>query len=631
MSTNSQRIFRSRGTDLLARALRRYEGRPAKALGDAAAFSEIAEGLWSELPAPIRFLGKDKLQWDSIVARIRDKVLADRNGRIYLPPNYKSLISEILERLGDAADRTSMATMQSVRPASSTVIGIDLGTTYSVAAYVDQHGRPQSLQTPSGESIKASVIFIDADNNVLVGREAIKAAAVEPSRSAECVKRDMGSRSFRRRVAGEWMPPEVLASMILRSLKHDAERVLGRVDQAVVTVPAYFDEPKRRATMDAGRLAGLEILDILNEPTAAAIAYGYEQNHLQNHHAQSKPLHLLVYDLGGGTFDVSIVQISGGEFRTIATDGDFGLGGKDWDEQLADLAAAKFQSRFGFNPRSNPVSEHELLREAEEAKRSLSERGRCLLLVSHAGGKLQVEVTRQEFEDATAGLLRRTRITTELLMRQARMQFAELDRVVLVGGSTRMPMVRRMLEELTGLPIDQSLSPEHAVAHGAALYADRLRARSASGAGKTHFGITNVNAHSLGIKGIDPKRNRHRNRILIKKNTPLPAEVTKRFRTYKDGQRSVSIVILEGESKDPDACTRVGKVTLGRLPPNLPAGWPVHITYRYAENGRLEVTAKLQGRLAECTTTFVRDNSLPEGDLLLWAEYVEESTSYLEI
>lgn len=617
----------------MAQALRPLDGRPAVLVRSDPDFAEVAKSLWSSLPAPIRLLGQEKLHWDEITQQIRQKVLLEKEGRIRLPANFKSIVGQILAQVEERSAPAGLAA-PTATPAShgaSTVVGIDLGTTFSVAAYVDKQGQPHSIPTATGEFTTASVVFFDRDKSVLVGREAVKAAAVEPKRAAECVKRDMGARCFRRKVAEEWLPPEVLASFILKSLKHDAQRKLGNVDQAVITVPAYFDEPKRRATMDAGRLAGLEIIDIINEPTAAAVAYGFASGYLDQAGVKQQRVNLLVYDLGGGTFDVSVVQMANKQFRTIATDGDFGLGGKDWDEELAGLAAEKIQQQYRINPLDDPISEHELLREAEEAKKSLSQRTHCLMVVNHGGKRLQVEVTREEFEQASAALLRRTRTTTELLMRQAGLDWGDLQRVLLVGGSTRMPMVRNMLAELTGLPIDTSLSPEEAVAHGAALYADRLLGTTGKGSGKTAFAVTNVNSHSLGIRGIDPKTKQQRNRILIRKNTPLPAVKTKRFRTHKVGQRSVSVVILEGESRDPAACTRVGKLKLANLPPNLPARWPVYITYRYAENGRLDVSVKLQGRLAETATSFVRDNSLPEGDLLLWAEYVEESTSYLEI
>ncbi len=202
-------------------------------------------------------------------------------------------------------------------------IGIDLGTTYSVVAYVDAHGRPSSIPNAVGDIITPSVVLVD-DTGPIVGKEAVLAAAMEPEKIAECAKRDMGSKFFRKKVNGEFLPPEVISSLILKALKEDAERKLGPLKNAVITVPAYFDESRRQATIDAGKLAGLNVLDILNEPTAAAIAYGYQLGFLDpaGKSTINKPLRVLVYDLGGGTFDVTIVEIQGNSFKALATDGD---------------------------------------------------------------------------------------------------------------------------------------------------------------------------------------------------------------------------------------------------------------------------------------------------------------------
>jgi molecular chaperone DnaK len=231
-------------------------------------------------------------------------------------------------------------------------------------------------------------------------------------------------------------------------------------------------------------------------------------------------------------------------------------------------------------------------------------------------------VTREEFEEATADLLGRTRLTAEIVARQAGLPWAQIDRVLLVGGSTRMPMVGRMLEELTGKPPDRSVSPDEAVAHGAALFGSLLRARAGGAPGP--FSVTDVNAHSLGILGADPQTGRKRNKVLLPKNTPLPKTVTKVFKTFKPNQRSVAIRVLEGESERPEACSTVGTCQVRGLPPDLPAGAPVEVSYTYEANGRLHVTARLVGRDVGVSTDFVRENSLPDEDLELWGRYVAE-------
>jgi len=458
----------------------------------------------------------------------------------------------------------------------------------------------------------------------VVGKEAIAASVIEPERVADCVKRDMGAKAYRKTINGREMPPEVIASMILRQLKTDAERRLGSVTQTVITVPAYFDEPRRRATVDAGRLAGLDVLDIINEPTAAALAYAYQLGLFdrQGRWKDEKPFKALVYDLGGGTFDITVVELKSNSFRALATDGDVYLGGKDWDAKVVEIAAGRFQQDRGSDPRDDPISLHQLTLAAEGAKRTLSERARAMLVVHHRGERLKVEISREQFEEATAPLLERTRVTTEIVMMQAGLTWSEIDRVLLVGGSTRMPMVTRMLQELSGKTPDASLAVDEAVAHGAALYAGLLQQQPGQSA--TDFSITNVNSHSLGLTAIDPTTKIRANQILIPKNTPLPHSVTRRFQTLKPRQRSVKLTILEGESEDPHACAQIGIGIISGVPPDLPAGWPIDVTYTYQANGRLRILGRLAGHDAAVTTVFKRVNDLSSDDFNFWIECLSE-------
>ncbi|MGH7136652.1 MAG: Hsp70 family protein, partial [Pirellulales bacterium] len=455
-----------------------------------------------------------------------------------------------------------------------------------------------------------------------VGREAVLASTLEPDRVSECVKRDMGNKFYRKEIGGERLPPAVISSYIVRRLKADAERKLGPVSKAVITVPAYFDETRRRATMDAGRLAGLDVLDILNEPTAAAIVFGYQEGFLDRSGTiqGGKPIRVLVYDLGGGTFDVTVVEMTNQSFKAIATDGDVRLGGKDWDEKLVEMAATRLMYQIGDDPRDDPESLQEMWIAAEAAKKTLSERSKASMYVNYQGKRHKVEVTREEFEEATGPLVLRTRTTSEIVVMQAGLKWNEIDRVVVVGGSTRMPMIKHMLAELAGRSIDHSVSADEAVAHGAALYADLLLAKQGAGTGQTQFDVTNVNSHSLGVVGVDPLTGRKRNRIIIPKNTSLPHSASGRFKTFRANQPNVKITVMEGESDSPDGCTEVGLCVIQGLPPNLPAGWPVEVRYTYRENGRLQVSASLVGHAAHVSTEFVRDNTLSDDDLLLWAE-----------
>jgi molecular chaperone DnaK len=639
--------FQKQGLRVIEAALKAVDGKPASYLRDDDHYRMyVVQPAWNALPVSIRLLMKRQVAcWEELLFGLRDEVF-DLDGKsVAIRPNgFKRVASQVRRAFGDAQATTPLAEPVATprEPAADTAVplaqpvtplpaaanvgpavGIDLGTTYSVVAYVDAQGRPCSLLNADGERLTPSVVLF-GDDGTIVGKQALLGSALEPDRTAICVKRDMGAKFYRRTINGEHLPPEVISSFILRSLKADAERQLGPVTRAVITVPAYFDEMRRRATVDAGRLAGLAVLDIINEPTAAAIAYGHQLGYLDRAGklVGAKPLRALVFDLGGGTFDVTIVEIGPGSFKALATDGDVGLGGKDWDEQLVALVAERLRGQQREDPRENPNTAQELQLAAEGAKRTLTERSRAILYLNYLGQRRKIEVTRDEFEHVTLPLLERTRMTTEIVVRQAGLTFADLDRILLVGGATRMPMVARMLEELAGKKPDRSISADEAVAHGAALYAAVL---APTGPAETapQFEVTNVNSHSLGILATEPASGKKFNKVLIPKNTPLPFTRKKKFQTYKTGQRAVLIKILEGESDRPGFCTPIGVCTIAALPPDLPAGAPIEVSYTYQANGRLQVQARLRDHDAGVTVEFQRENSLPDDDLEVWSHYVE--------
>jgi len=682
-------FYQQQGWQYLGMAVQGIVGQTSDHVVDETLYrQQVIERGWGALPPQVQAQGRQALRWDDILLGLRREVFTNVGGRLALRPDAAQRIGAAVTQILSAAPasgaplpptrpsglhspaspqasprpsalRPPLPPLAPTRPsgvhppgpASATplpsmsptpfpqmppagppsppalALGIDLGTTYSVIAYLDPQGRPTSILNAAGDLLTPSVVLFD-DEGIVVGKEAVLGAAMEPEKVADSPKRDIGAKAYHKKIRGQDMPPEVISSFILRSLKGDAERKLGPVSRAVITVPAYFDEVRRRATMDAGMLAGLEVLDIINEPTAAAIAYGYQLGFLDTGRGvvSDKPLRVLVYDLGGGTFDVTIVEIHGTSFKALATDGDVCLGGKDWDEQLINLAAERFEAQFGQDPRSDPVSLQELWTGAENAKKTLTERPKATIFVNHLGQRLKVDITRQDFEDATAPLLGRTRTTTEIVVRQAGLNWSQIDRVLLVGGSTRMPQVSQMLRELTGKEPERSISADEAVAHGAALYADLLLRKKTPGpaGATTRFSVTNVNSHSLGIVGLDPTTNQRRNQILIPKNTPLPFTVTKVFKTSRPGQAGVTVRVVEGESERPDACSQVGVCMIQNLPPNLPGGWPVQVSYSYEENGRLQVTAQLQGHQAVVSASFQRDNSLAENELQNWARFTAE-------
>ena len=638
MAHRLHRLFDQYARPRLLAALHALAGQPPGILVDEARYrAQVLDAAWRDLPLPLRMLGRKRLHWDELLLALRPQVFDAQGGKVTVRPDAEARLDALVrQHFGAAEARIApapvvppvKAPVQSPPAPAAPALGIDLGTTYSVIAHLDAQGRPWSIPNAHGEILTPSVLLLEDDGPV-VGKQAVQSSVLKPERVADCVKRDMGAPAYRRLVHGEHYPPEVLASFILRSLKADAQRRLGAVGPAVITVPAYFDEPRRRATVDAGRLAGLDVLDILNEPTAAALAYGYQLGFLGRHGQgpADRPLRVLVYDLGGGTFDVTIIEIQGRAFRALATDGDVGLGGKDWDEKLVEIAAERIRRQYREDPRSNPVGEQALWLAAETAKRVLSERPSAPLVVNLLGSPMRVEVTRAEFEDATAPLLGRTRTTTEIVIRQAGLRWQDIDRVLLVGGSTRMPMVAQMLQDVTGKVPERSVSPDEAVAHGAALYADLILHSRGLRPGPAPFSVTNINSHSLRLVGVDPKTGRKRTRQLIPKNTPLPHTATQEFKTHKAGQKNVVIRIVEGESERPEACSPVGACAIRALPRDLPAGWPVQVSYTYEPNGRLCVGARLKGHAAAVTTEFVRINSLPDSDLDLWAECVGDDGS----
>ena len=498
-------------------------------------------------------------------------------------------------------------------------IGIDLGTTFSAISYLDDVGRPQLLTNMEGDQTTPSVVLVD-DEDIVVGQEALKAMATDMECIAESAKRDLGFKAYHKELGGRQFPPEVVQAWILNKLRVDAQKRLGPFTQAVITVPAYFDEVRRKATQDAGYIAGLDVLDIINEPTAAALAFGFYRGRLHSADADLVPSRVLVYDLGGGTFDVTIMEIGTGEFFTLATDGDVQLGGRDWDQRLVDFVAESFIRKHGRDPLEHPNTYGRLLRDCEDAKRTLTSRTKAKIVCDMGNVAERVEISRRHFEEITADLLERTAFTTRQTLQAAELTWNAIDDVLLVGGSTRMPAVVKMVRELTGKEPDISVSPDEAVAQGAAIHAgvvlDRLQGN------RPRIKVRNVNSHSLGVVGTDTKTQRKQTAVLIPRNTPLPAKAKRVFRTAKDGQTAIVATIVEGESRDPKECTAIGKCTVTGLPDDLAAGTPIEVRFQYADNGRLRVHVNVAGVDDQVTHEIKRSNNLSQRKLNAWRKAV---------
>lgn len=503
-------------------------------------------------------------------------------------------------------------------------VGIDLGTTYSAIAYLDDDGNPTVAPNADGRSITPSVVLLD-DDRVVVGPSFQRISVASPDQIVEAVKREMGNKDYHVVYQNKKLTPEFVSALILKKMKQDAEKVIGPISNAVITVPYYFNDVRRKATQDAGRIAGLNVVDIINEPTAATLAYAWQKGELGRTDLNNEEKTILVYDLGGGTFDVTVVRYTPTSFRVLATDGDVMLGGLDWSRRLAEHLVEQFKQKYGEDPSTDPEAMLAFNQESEDAKRDLSEKSQVPVSVYFKGKTLSVSLTRAEFERMTADLLHRTKDTTELVMQQAGVKAGLLDEVILVGGSTLMPVVEQMLREVTGQEPSRELMPEKAVAEGAAIHAAILQARSGGATDVTEavrkrlnsVRTSDVNSHSLGIKISDPgDKSRKINHIMIPKNTPVPHSVKQRFGTNVAGQQRVHVEILEGDAVDPAACELIGDFRVFNLPSTLPKGSPIEITYSYDGSGRISASAKEITGNNEASAEIVRESGMKEEEIV---------------
>lgn len=489
---------------------------------------------------------------------------------------------------------------------SDIVLGIDLGTTFSAMAVVDRFGKPTIIANAEGHSTTASVVhFYDRDACV-VGDEAVKMVVVDPTNVVRFIKRAMGEADFTLEFFGRSYTPQELSAIILKKLKEDAEELMGQpIRDAVITVPAYFNSAQRGATAEAGTIAGLNVLSIINEPTAAAIAYGIER--------LGGERSILVFDLGGGTFDVTLMRIKGVSFRTIASDGNAELGGKDWDDRLLNYVAEQFADRFGLDPRDEPQPYQELYERCLSAKISLSSKPRSIVPVNFRGHRMVVEITRELFEEMTADLVDQCAETCGIVLERSGISWADLDEVLLVGGSTRMPMIRAMLDRLAGRRVARAtVNPDECVALGAALagvlrhrpdhpallaHRQELARRARAPAGQAPAAppvgylpparITDATSHALGIIVLD-RSMKERVVTLIPAATAVPCEKSGRFAYAYDNMTAVRVEVTEGEGRTRDEVKVIGQVVLEDLPPR-PKGTPIKVAYRYGVNQILEI------------------------------------------
>ncbi len=490
-------------------------------------------------------------------------------------------------------------------------LGLDLGTTISLASIVDGSGRPTVVNGPAGSHLIPSAIYFD--KQIVVGEAALDLGLRDPQGLAEAFKRDIGKPHYSREIRSTQVPPEVLTAFLIRHLIGNVRAAHGDIDSAVVTVPAYFDERKRTATQQAAQLAGLEVLDIINEPTAAAIALGHEM--MLEARPNDKPRRLLVYDLGGGTFDVTLLEFADRTFRALGTDGDIYLGGRDFDERIIGLIADYFRERHGVDPRHNIVEMQRLWKYSRQLKHDLSTQSRVQVDFEYEGMVVHFDLERTEFEDAIEPLVERSMSTTRDVILAAGFSWEDIDEFMLVGGSSRIPMIASKAQELSGLLPRLASNPDELIAHGAALYAATKRGDILDAAAQ--FDVVNVNAHSLGVRGTDAATKQKVNKILIPRNTPLPASKVYSFVTSRDGQRNAKVPLLEGESENPDYCTLLGEC-LVKIDTSLPKGSGIKVICNYAANGTISVTAKLAKNNVAAYVEIRRDGYSTLESLDIW-------------
>lgn len=502
----------------------------------------------------------------------------------------------------------------------SNLAGIDLGTTFSAIAILNNIGKAEIVPNAEGERITPSAIYFDdADSSIIrVGIEAVNSRHLNSERSVRWIKRHMGDADYHLGVDGkEWTPRE-LSSLILKKLKQDAGTENGEITDVVISVPAHFDEARRKATMDAGALAGLNVIGIVNEPVAAALYYA------TTHDVTGR---VLVYDLGGGTFDITMLDIKGKDIQIVCSQGDHALGGIDFDKKILEMFEQGYRDKTGSELISCGEERAKYEDEAEDAKKTLSRRDVVKKMLYGQAGSMRFEISRQQFEKAIEPLISRTDILVEVILEEAGCKAGDVSKVILAGGSTRMPIVRKRLEQKFGFSPEIAVNVDECVALGAAIQAgltklnDKPDEVSAGiSRGLKDVKLKDVCNHSYGTicapKDQETGRYVIENRIILPKNTPLPCEKSQQFYTMADGQKELEVTITQGEDTDADYVNKIA-MEVFKLPAGRPAGRPIKVTYSYDTNQRMHCRFedKESGKILEVDFCVGQNNELTRANV----------------